>query len=260
MEHITAFSFGYHGWGNATRELVRAVDAVERERGFHPPLFVDCRFNRAVRAKGFVGNAFGELLGPHRYRWMKGLGNEQIGQRDGPRIRIHDPSAARELRDLILAFGRDRRVIFFCGCPWPKWKGRTACHRTTIGALLLCAARYKGVRLEVVEWPGGKPGRYVGYDVPEDVFRAIAAGRMSIPVPAGVRLADAAGLPAGSIATLLSNGEELHRIIGPAIWRKEGWRFPVLWQFDDPAAKLADYRRKAAQLRRDCGCLSRISR
>ncbi|MEX0716184.1 MAG: hypothetical protein WD066_06350 [Planctomycetaceae bacterium] len=158
MKRITAFSFGYFGWGNATPQLVRAADAVERERGFRPPIFVDCRFKRSVRAAGFVGNAFGDLLGPNRHRWMKGLGNEQIGSRTGPRIRIHEPAAADDLLDLIFEANDDgRRVIFFCSCEWPKQEGKIHCHRTTVGTLLLRSARKRDVRLEVVEWPGGKP-------------------------------------------------------------------------------------------------------
>lgn len=74
MKPITVFSWGYWDWGNATRELVRAVDAVEAARGFNPPLFVDARFSRSVRAKGFNGNAFAQVVGSARYEWMQGLG------------------------------------------------------------------------------------------------------------------------------------------------------------------------------------------
>ena len=54
----TLFTWGYYGWGNATSQLVEMVDAVERARGFAPPMFVDIRIRRAVRAKGFQGDAF----------------------------------------------------------------------------------------------------------------------------------------------------------------------------------------------------------
>src|SRR5262245_32015030 len=67
----TLFTRGYYGWGNATPQLVEAVDAVEASRGFEPPTFVDIRIRRTVRAKGFRGNAFEKLLGPTRHRWMK---------------------------------------------------------------------------------------------------------------------------------------------------------------------------------------------
>ena len=75
MEKTTIFTWGYYGWGNHTPELVEAVDAVETSRGFEPPIFVDIRIRRTVRAKGFPGNAFEKLLGPTRHRWMKSLGN-----------------------------------------------------------------------------------------------------------------------------------------------------------------------------------------
>jgi len=46
MKHLEAFSWGYWGWGNHTRELIDAVDAVERRHGRRPPVFVDIRFSR----------------------------------------------------------------------------------------------------------------------------------------------------------------------------------------------------------------------
>jgi hypothetical protein len=52
---ITLFTFGYYGWGNHTPQLVEAVDAVERSRGFEPPLFVDTRIRRTVRRRAFKG-------------------------------------------------------------------------------------------------------------------------------------------------------------------------------------------------------------
>jgi hypothetical protein len=74
MPPHSIFSFGYYGWGNHTPELVEAVDAVEADRGFEPPLFVDIRIRRSVRAVGFTGPAFERLLGPGRHRWMRSLG------------------------------------------------------------------------------------------------------------------------------------------------------------------------------------------
>src|SRR5262249_25739748 len=85
---ITLLTFGYDGWGNHTPELIKAVNAIERSRGFKPPIFVDIRIRRTVRAKGFQGNAFGELLGKSRHHWMKSLGNERIVKKTGPRIQI----------------------------------------------------------------------------------------------------------------------------------------------------------------------------
>src|SRR3954468_6232546 len=90
------------GWGNQTPQLVQAVDAVETSRGFEPPLFVDIRIRRTVRAKGFQGNAFEKLLGQDRHRWMKSLGNNFIVSRTGPNIQIAEPAAADELLDLAV--------------------------------------------------------------------------------------------------------------------------------------------------------------
>jgi hypothetical protein len=84
MGRMTIFTWGYYGWGNATPQLVEAVDAVETSRGFEPPIFVDIRIRRNVRAKGFVGSAFEKLMGPSRHRWMKSLGNKFIQTRTGP--------------------------------------------------------------------------------------------------------------------------------------------------------------------------------
>jgi hypothetical protein len=114
----TIFTFGYYGWGNATPQLVEVVDAVERERGFRHPMFVDIRIRRTVRAKGFQGNAFEKLLGPDRHRWMKSLGNKYIETRSGPSIQIAEPTAAQELLDLAIGLGdRNQRLLFFCSCP-----------------------------------------------------------------------------------------------------------------------------------------------
>jgi hypothetical protein len=74
---LTLFTWGYYGWGNATPQLVKAVDTVEASRGFEPPIFVDIRLRRTVRARGFREKAFVKLLGPSRYRWMNSLGRRR---------------------------------------------------------------------------------------------------------------------------------------------------------------------------------------
>src|ERR1700724_2060014 len=95
------FTFGYWGWGSATREFVQSVDAAERQRGFCPPIFVDVRIHRGVRAAGFRDDAFERLLGRARYRWMRGLGNlAVVGRSRGHRVRIKSPAAAAELLTL----------------------------------------------------------------------------------------------------------------------------------------------------------------
>ena len=75
MKPIAMFTFGYDSWGIATQQLVQAVDAIEHQRDFKSPMFMDIRIRRVVRAVGFKGNTFGKLLDDDRYHWMKSLGN-----------------------------------------------------------------------------------------------------------------------------------------------------------------------------------------
>ena len=107
----TLFTWGYYGWGNHTPDLVEAVDAVETSRGFQPPIFVDIRIRRSVRAAGFNGPAFERLLGQNRHRWMKSLGNRFIETGTGPDIQIADPSAADELLDLAIESARHKQRL-----------------------------------------------------------------------------------------------------------------------------------------------------
>lgn len=236
---LTLFSFGYHGWGNHTADLLRAVGTVEAARGFGPPLFVDTRIRRAVRAAGFTGNAFGKLLGD-RHVWMPRLGNRHVVTRTGPKFQIADPTAADNLLDLALD-QPERRVIFFCACQWPRCDGAVACHRVEVGNLVLASARRRGLAIEVVEWPGGTP-RWIELDVPATVLRSVRAGRATIPLPTDVDPASVAGLGWGSVAELRSGGEECVRLVGPAVKRPSGWALPT---FGDPA--------NAAAFRRDHG-------
>src|SRR4051812_31310705 len=145
MGEATIFTFGYYGWGNHTPQLVRAVDAVETSRGFEPPLFVDIRIRRSVRAAGFTGSNFEKLLGKERYHWMKSLGNKFIETRTGPPIQIAEPKAADELLDLAIESARNKqRILFFCSCQWPRYDGKTHCHRTTVAGLVWKAAKNRG--------------------------------------------------------------------------------------------------------------------
>jgi hypothetical protein len=95
---LTLFSWGFWGWGTATKQLVEAVEAVEASRGYQPPLFVDVRVDRSKsRAPGFKGAAFEKEFGPSRYIWMDDLGNQAIP--DGGPMRIKNPAAAETLLD-----------------------------------------------------------------------------------------------------------------------------------------------------------------
>jgi hypothetical protein len=238
--NLTIFTWGYYGWGNATPQLVEAVDAVETGRGFQPPLFVDIRIRRTVRAKGFAGPAFEKLLGPDRHRWMKELGNKRIETKTGPAIQIADPSSAIDLLDLALESARhNQRVLFFCSCRWPP-----RCHRATVAGLVLKEAKKRGSPIEIVEWPGGEP-QHIDLELKPELFRAVLKGRMTIPLDDDAVLSEIAGLPWGSIVTLHSGGESFHRVVGRTTWQKNQWCLPVLVWSSDPDAKLTSYEENA---------------
>lgn len=250
VSRIQLFTFGYYGWGNSTPQLVQAVDAVERSRGFKPPIFVDIRIQRAVRAPGFTGNAFGELLGAKRYRWIKALGNKQIETRTGPRIQIAEPSAANDLLDLAMEAAKDqRRLIFFCGCEFPRCDGRVNCHRTTVAALAIKAARRRGRNTEVVEWPGGDPNQL---DLPTDIksFNDLLRGKLNIPT-GNMALRESAGIAWGSTATISADGQNVKAVIGPAQFRRQAWQLPVL--FWGEGYTQPDIRREGAKVRKAYG-------
>jgi hypothetical protein len=250
VQPLTLFTFGYYGWGNSTPQLVQAVDAVERSRGFKPPIFVEIRIRRAVRAPGFNGNSFGELLGDKRHRWIKALGNKQIETRTGPRIQIAEPSAVNGLLDLAMEAAEDqRRIIFFCGCEFPRCDGRANCHRTTVAALAIKAARQRGLNIEVVEWPGGEPSRL---DLPIDSKSFNDLLREKLNVPTGsMALGQSAGIAWGSTATISAEGQHVEAVIGPAQLRRQAWQLPVfVW---GEGYTLPEIRRKATKVRKAYG-------
>jgi hypothetical protein len=227
----TLFSWGYWGWGNATRQLVQAVDASEEACGFAPPLFVDVRFLRGVRAAGFRDHAFEQLLGEHRYVWLRSLGNRSIERRTGPRIQIAEPSAAAELLDLGLAAAKERRrVLFFCACERPIKESGESCHRVQVAKLVRRAAQARGVALETVEWPGGEVDS-LDLHVSDTTLRAIQRGRAYLPLAEPVQLARVAGLAWGSRTRLRSGAEELTAVTGPARFQRGGWSLPMLKVF-----------------------------
>jgi hypothetical protein len=252
---MTVFSFGYHGWGNCTQRLVEAVNLVEASRGFLPPLFVDVRIRRSVRARGFQGPAFEKLLGPERHRWMQELGNRRIITRECG-IEIAEPEAVQDLLDLAAeAAEMHRRVIFFCSCEWPRWEGEIACHRTLVAHLLLEAAQERGLPVEVVEWPGGVPVQ-IDLDLSADTFRAVRNGRQSIPVAGDLPLAAIAELPWGSIARLQWGGQSIYRIVGRAAWKSGQWCLPVIGGISGVEAGLDVCKQGATSLRQSLGLTS----
>jgi hypothetical protein len=184
---------------------------------------------------------------------MKSLGNRFIVTRTGSNIQIADLSAADELLDLALDAARHKqRLLFFCSCQWPRCGGKIACHRTTVADLVLDAAKRRDEPVEIVEWPGGQP-KPIDRDVTPQVFAAVRKGRMSVPLGDEPDLAEVAGLPWCSVATLHSAGDKLYRVVGPAIRKPDQWVLPVLSPSFDPAAGLAEYEKEAEKLREALG-------
>lgn len=202
----TIFSFGYEGCGMGTARFVAAVDAIERARGFEPPLWVDARISRKVRALGFRERALEHLVGSQRYQWMSDLGNEGI--LDGGDMRIRRPGAVSELLARALDAPR-RRVIFFCSC-----SGSFAgCHRHEVGRLLLRHARKSHARVRLVEWPGGEPVTLVF-----QVGSTAELGRKTLDTEGRLREEEAAAVPWGSHGILrLEDYAPEHVLLGPAL-------------------------------------------
>jgi hypothetical protein len=224
VRQLTAFSWGYWGWGTHTSDFVRAADAIERERGMRPPIFADIRFSRTVRATGFRDNAFEETVGNSRYRWLRKLGNENI--RTGEKgVRIADPVAGIEqLLQLVIDAGQqERRVIFFCAC-----QSACHCHRAEVRKLLHKVAGRKPIPLTVIEWPGGEP-ETVQLAVSEKVLKSVVRGSNRIPLndlsPGPLRKLMA--LPWCSRVDLRSGDRSLGIISGPP-HVAAGWYLPVI--------------------------------
>lgn len=202
---------------------MQAVDAAEKARGFKPPIFLDVRLRRSVRAEGFSGNAFEKVVGTARYKWMRRLGNRKIATGESG-VEIDDPSAAKDLLDLAFVNHEDgRRVLFFCAC---EDINVLRCHRTTVAALALREAKKGGRHLQIVEWPGGTPTERT-VEVNSALIKAIISGRKSVPLGKATDLAEMAVLLWGSIVRLQAGNLSLAVVTGPAKYHG-GWWLPVL--------------------------------
>jgi hypothetical protein len=217
---LTAFTWGYWGWGTSVPQFLEAAAAAESAGGFAPPAFADVRLRRAVRAPGFRDAAFEKAVGPERYRWFSGLGNANIGTEESG-VRIARPEDSGILLDYIVEqWAASRRVLFFCACPADQDQ---PCHRHTVASLLLETARARDVRLTVVEWPGGEPEARELRLTPTQI-RANRA--TAIPLGKKLPANGLATLPWGS--TLLAGfgkGVVVPILVGPAEFRGE-WRLP----------------------------------
>lgn len=244
INQLTLFTFGYEGWGSSTEQLIEAVDAVEASRGYQPPIFVDIRLSRSVRAPGFIGESFAKTVGRERYRWMEALGNVNV--KTGGPIKIKDPSAASVLLETAeKAATENRRVIFFCHCQPPA-----ICHRWTVADLVLKVAQRRKLAVQIVEWPGGEP-RLKGLEVAVSptVFDKICNGGVTIPLEPPFSLAEMAAVPWVSLIYVRDNenGDVAGPFVtGPAEFRISakakmgGWCFMHKGLLDEPEDKIPD--------------------
>jgi hypothetical protein len=232
---LTLFSWGYEGWGNWTDQLVQAAVAVEKARGRGPPVFVDIRARRSVRAEGFRDKAFERRFGPDRYLWIQGLGNKAIltGEDGGEFV---DPSQAALLLDLAIELHRKkRRAIFFCSCSSPN----SSCHRHWVAPELFKHARKRDQPATVVEWPGyeSEPSAPPTVHVSDAVFGALVKNtRASIPL--GDELPDSSWLVLPWwTPVMVECGKKVGWMFGgPAQHRAGGWQLPFLGGAANPDA------------------------
>lgn len=201
-EGTTLFSFGYWGWGTSTAQLVQEFDALELSRGFNPPILVDIRISRSVRAPGFNNRALEKLVGADRYVHMPELGNRAVIEDTGEAVTIANPDAADSLLDLaISAHSKSRRIVFFCACPYQMQDGKPFYHRYEVGSLLLKEARSRNQSIIVTEWPGTTP-HVVTLTLSSEVLRKLRRGMKSVPLPRDFALDRIASIAWGSVAKL----------------------------------------------------------
>ncbi len=204
---------------------MQATDAVEKSRGFAPPLFIDVRLRRKVRAAGFKDNAFAEVVGKGRYVWLPAMGNKNIDDESATRAMFAEPTKVSELLELVLdAHEQGRRVIFFCACEQPF--DSAACHRMIVGDLLLKAAAVHRHDLTIQEWPGGDPVELEVQTSPE-LLKKLRGAAVSLALPERLTLAPVCGLPWYSLVTAHCQDEQARFLSGPAVARKDGWALPI---------------------------------
>jgi hypothetical protein len=210
------------------------IDESEAKAGFNPPVWVDIRHSRAVRATGFRGEALKLLIGDTRYVWMQELGNGAIDTDRLAEVKLNNPDAVRKLLALAVDKASEGgRLLFFCACHFPYF-APIDCHRAVVAELLIREARRAKVPLEVVEWPGGSPVHHRA-EISEPLFKAIEKGRNFLPHDS-LKPAIPMILPYCSILELYtSTGDHsLLALTGPAGYHKS-WVLPVyaLWSTED---------------------------
>lgn len=251
---LTAYTWGYWGWGTQIEHFLEAAEVHEATAGFGPPAFADVRLQRTGRAPAFRGNALEDVVGKDRYRWFPGLGNSHIADHTSG-INIANPSEAKALLDYIKEQAtKNRRVLFYCACEHIEVDGHANCHRRIVADLLLAAAKKDKTRLEVVEWPGHPP-----------VHVELTLDEVPRTFGANLRIGDE--FPPEGIATLpmgseveLYDGEDLVAVFGsgPAKFKSGEWQLPVLLVPDsyDDADRQA-FRKELDTYPAYFGCLAR---
>lgn len=255
MRGLTAFSWGYWGWGTHTADFVRAVDAIERRRGMRPPIFADIRYSRSVRAPGFRDNALAEIVGEGRYRWLRKLGNANIKNKNARVAKVADPSGVEDLRQLVVeAHKQKRRVIFFCAC-----ESACNCHRAIVARLLRKNASRTRMPIRVIEWPGGEP-ETLKLEVSSKVIKSVLrnANRMSLADASARMQEKLKSLPWCSGVELRSNDVVFGIVSGPAHLAANGWYLPVIGpDFSGGALSVRELKSSAAQWRTSLGYAER---
>jgi hypothetical protein len=231
MKPITLYSWGYWGWGGSVKQFLRCTEAVEAAGEFNPPIFVDIRISRSVRALGFRDRAFETLLGAERHHWMPELGNRAIV--DGTEgITINNPKASADLLDLAISSAKDRRhVIFFCSCEFPA-----GCHRAVVAKLVQREAKKRGIAVEIVEWPGGNASE-MDIKISKGSLASLMKGAAFVPIGKQVDLGQLGGIPWGSVIQVSSGSEAAYFISGPPSFRRSQWCLPAFDVEDDSDAK-----------------------
>lgn len=222
---MIVFTWGYYGWGKYTEQLVQAFDAVEAARGWGPPVFVDVRASRSVRAEGFRDKAFERKFGPDRYRWFQKLGNSAIVQQG---FGLIDPARAVDLLTLAeQLLEQRRRLIYFCACQSPT----AACHRHWVTPELLGFAEKQARELTVVEWPGYESERAQLETVEVKPSHLNGLGEQRKNLPLGEELPSIAhlGRPWYTPVQVVATGRQPTLVLtGPANYGSGGWQLPVL--------------------------------
>jgi hypothetical protein len=226
-------------------QLVQAFDALERSRGFDPPVLVDIRISRSVRAPGFNNRALEKLVGADRYVHMPQLGNRAVIENTGEAVTIANPDAAGSLLDLaISAHTKSRRIVFFCACPYQMQDGKPFCHRYEVGSLLLKEVRKRNQSIAVSEWPGTKP-QVLALTLSSEVLKKLRRGMKSVPLPKDFGLDRIASIAWGSVANCLGDGEPLNCRVDRAKWSANGWYLPVLARFAENGGVASDREARA---------------